>query len=431
MARTRKYINQYGGEVCGYYNGTATPVPALTGVHLCVDETHPGPPYRSGGPLLVTKRKISYGRTDTFTSHYDTAPNLLWSGYFAAKAYIPTVEPVPTPLSGWGAKGWNRTFPLHPIYQLGVSLVELKDAPGMLLQTKRLLMQLRSLSLTRIPRTVQQFLTDVRNGTVESSGHYLNLQFGWVPVIQDLIFLSKMRQKLSRKLAWLKKQNKKAFRRRVVLDEGGFSEDIPRVLTERSTMVPPLNTFHYAGAVTSSFPAPVRKDVNRKIWFVAKYRFYIPELSSNQVNLRDFSRLQTELLGLALDPTILYKVTPWSWLVDWFTSSGAVVQNIYLRARYHVVAEYAYVMCSESLTYVAPGHVTVHTGRYGPATGYVWTGGDRRLNGVTQTKYEFRQREVANPYGFGITFASLSAYQWSILAALGLSRRGKHSAPRT
>lgn len=433
MARTRKYTIRYGGERCGTYNGSPSPMTAYTGEHLCTDETHPGPPYRSGGPLLVKKRKISLGRAATFSAHYGPgsgAPHV-WDGYLAATPYIPPVAPTPTSLSGWGARGWNRTFPLHPIYQLGVSLIELKDAPGMLRQTMRLLKSLRGLSLSRIPKTIKEFLTDVRNGVVESSGHYLNLQFGWVPVVQDLIFLVKMKTKLRNKLAWLKKQNKKAFRRRVVLDEGGFSENIARSLSRPGSMTPLLVTQLYAPPVVTSFTFPVRKDFKRTIWFEAKYRFYIPELTEDEVNLRDYTRLQTNLLGLDLDPTILYKVTPWTWLVDWFSSSGAVVQNIFLRARHHVVAEYAYIMCRESFTYVAQGQVTVHTGVASSGTGFVWTGKDLTLNGTSQTVYEFRQREVANPYGFGLTFSSLSAYQWSILAALGLSRGSKHSAPRT
>jgi len=44
----------------------------------------------------------------------------------------------------------------------------------------------------------------------------------------------------------------------------------------------------------------------------------------------------------------------------------------------------------------------------------------RDVSFVTETK----KRVPANPYGFGVSFSDLSPKKLSILAALGLSRRG-------
>jgi len=379
----------------------------------------------------MTKKAVYFDRTSSFAANYFILPVQDWKGYLAATPYTPFSEPSPTSLAGWGAIGYNRTFPLHPIYQLGVSLVELKDLPHMLTQTRDFLKGIRNIPLTRVPKTVGDFIHDLNNGAVHAGGDYLNLQFGWVPFIQDLVFLSQMKAKLRKKMVWLTNKNGKAVRRKIELDKAEFSENIDRFISEPGSMTPTLPTMLYDSNVVTSYSMPVRRDVYSRIWFSAKYRFYIPELANDPLLLGDHRLLEGELLGLALDPTILYKVTAWSWLLDWFTSVGAVIQNIYLRAKYHVVAEYAYVMCDESHTYSAPGRCTVHTGKASLSSGGNWSGVSRTLSGITTTKYTFHQREVANPYGFGITFASLSAYQWSILAALGLSRGGKHLSPRT
>lgn len=297
----------------------------------------------------------------------------------------------------------------------------------MITQTRDFLNSIRSLKLSKVPKTVGQFLKDVKKGPAYMGAHYLNLQFGWVPFLQDLFFITQMKEKLHKKMAWLTRKNGKGVYRDVELDKGGFSEDIPRVVASSVTCFPTLSSNCYDAGMSIPYSYPILKTYDHRIWFVAKYRFWIPELANDKYLVRDHSRLEAELLGLALDPTILYKVTPWSWLLDWFTSTGSVVQNIYLRAKYHVVAEYAYVMCRENFTYQAPGYVRVQTGKQ---VSFVWVGPILTFTGASRTEYEFRTREVANPYGFGLTYASLSAYQWSILAALGLTRRSKHSAVR-
>lgn len=341
--------------------------------------------------------------------------------------YIPGTAPTRTSLSGWGARGWNRAFPVHPIYNLGVSIAELREFPRMITQTWRFFQQIRSLTLTSVPKTLGDLMRDIKRGTVESSGHYLNLQFGWVPFAQDLAFIAKMEDKLRQKITWLRRHQKKAFRRRIELSSSNFSEDIPRFTLPQSTVGPTLASMNYVGSVVTSYHFPVTKTVNQRIWFSSKWRIHMPELTDLRPGP---SRLKAQLAGIDLDASIIYKLTPWSWLLDWFTSTGSVIQNIYLRAKDQAVAEYAYVMCSDTITYSAPGAVDMNVGTRSVGTG-IWSGGQKRFSGVSTTVYSFRDREVANPYGFGITFASLSAYQMSILAALGLSRGGKHLALRT
>jgi len=375
----------------------------------------------------VKKKKVFMKRFSPFSSHYFIGQGW-YDGYMGVTPYIPPVEPTPTSLSGWGAKGWNRTSPIHPIYQLGVSLIELKDFRGMVTQTYGFFRSIQrfDIKFSKVSVTVGEFLKDLKKGPKFIAEHYLNLQFGWVPFIQDLVFLSKMKDKLHKKMAWLTRKNGKSVRRKVDLDKGGFSEDIPRSIASSSTCFPILSSFLYAPGMSIARSYPITKSFDRRIWYVAKYKIWIPELADDRFLRKDHSDLERHLLGLVMDPTILYKVYPYSWLLDWFTSTGSVVQNIYLRSKNHVVASYAYVMCRENFTYSAPGYVEVHTGTFVAG----WVSPDKKMSGASRTIYEFRVREVANPYGFGITYASLSAYQWSILAALGLTRRSKSYAPR-
>jgi len=428
--RTRKYIIRYGGELAGVSNNGDQFVTAENGEHLCVDETHPGPPYRSGGPLLVKKKKVYIKR---FPHHYVFYHSILgwYDGHMWVKPYIPSPEPSPTSLSGWGAKGVNRTIPTHPIYNLGVSVGELKDLPGMVSQTMRGFQTLRHVdtALAAGVTTVKDFLNVAKNLPKHTGDAYLYGAFGLYPMLQDLLFLFKMREKLDKKIAWLRRHNGKAVRRKVTLNVSQNSVDIPRNVSPIVTVGPTLSTDLYAGGQGGSLPFPIRMDYHQKIFFAAKYRYYIPELAKDPRISTPSNGLVAELLGLQPDPAIIYKLIPWSWLLDWFTSTGAALGNIYLLGRHQVVMEYGYVMCRESFTYSCPGFIQMHSGKLGPL--FQWVDPDRWFRGESHTIYEFRQREWANPFGFGITFASLSAYQMSILAALGLSRGGKHSAPRS
>lgn len=407
------YIGEHNFAPSGVYE-TSYPCD-----HVCVDETHPGPPYRTGGPFTVTKKSIYLHRFDTLNASFSA---LGWCNVrMGVNPYVPGSAPTPTSLSGWGAKGWSRTQPLHPITNLGVSLIELRDLPRMISQTKAGLKALANLpnTLKGAGQTVGSFLSSAEKLSRNSGDAYLYGAFGVYPMLKDLLGFYDLQKKLDRKISWLRRHNGKAVRRKVELDSWEYSENIARTIAPTSTCYPSLSSTLYAPGQTSAVSIPILKSYKRRIWYSAKYRYWIPELA------KPFSpvpnRLKADLLGLSLDPSIIYKVTRWSWLLDWFTSVGSAMSNVYSRWAYHVVAEYAYVMCSETLTYKCPGYVTMHQGKFTTS----WSKPDRVQNGVSTTVYEMRSRAVANPYGFGITFASLSAYQWSILAALGLSRSYK------
>lgn len=428
--RSRKYSVRYGGWMCGTSNNGTLTEPAFIGVHSCVDETHPGPPYNSGGPLLVSKKKFDIARSG---HHFVFYHQLLgwYNGHMGVRPYEPAVEPSPTGLSGWGALGWNRTHPLHPIYQLGVSIGELKDLPHMLSQTKHGWDAIRRAdnALASGTTTVRQFLKRARSLPKNAGDSYLYGAFGLAPMLQDLLFLLKMQEKLDKKLRWLRKQNGKSVRRKIELNKVDYSEDIARFIAPSTSCFPVLSQDCYAAWQNVPENLPILKSYQRRIWFVAKWRIAIPDWYLKPNPKTGFTPLSQTLLGLEPNPSIIYKLIPWSWLLDWFLSVGAIFGNMSLYAKYGVVAQYAYVMCRETLTYKCPGHVSLHSGRLSPS--FQWVDPDWSWSGASSTTYEFRQREAANPYGFGITYGSLSAFQWSILVSLGLSRGGKSSAPRT
>jgi hypothetical protein len=111
---------------------------------------------------------------------------------------------------------------------------------------------------------------------------------------------------------------------------------------------------------------------------------------------------------LTLDPNVLWRLAPWSWLVDWFVNAGDVISNLTDMAIDGLVLQYGYMMehtiiCDE-LRLVGPRF------KSGALV-------DTTLCLVTETK----QRVKATPYGFGLSWSSFSPTQLAILAALGIT----------
>ncbi len=424
-----RYV-KYGGEVCGQSDTGPKNTPAFLGTHICTDETHPGPPYRSGGPLAVRKLTIDIQRFAPFSLTWNSGGNLYYKGYMSIQPYVPS-QPPPLSLAGWGAKAYSRALPTHPIYNLGVSIGELKDLPGMVNQTMR---GFSALAKRTSPEAIASAFSSVRDflsaakSAPSAAGHtYLYGAFGLWPMLQDAMFLAEMHDKLAKKIDWLRRHNNKSVYRKFTMDAGGFSENIDRTIDPYSTVNPGLNGACYDFLANAGYrPYPVRKDYDHKIWFAGRFRYYIPELDPKRKKKPFGLSLKSHLLGLAPDPSILYKLIPWTWLLDWFTSVGSALSNLYQNAKYCVVAQYAYIMCHETFKYTAPGEITVNAGDLGDFIGRGAKYWPLHFVGESITKWEYSTREVANPYGFGITFGSLSAFQWSILVALGLSGRGNH-----
>jgi len=121
--------------------------------------------------------------------------------------------------------------------------------------------------------------------------------------------------------------------------------------------------------------------------------------------------LLADRLGLKLTPDTLWNLAPWSWAVDWFSNAGDVISNLSDIGEYGLVMRYGYLM-EESITtdtYTLEG-VVLSDGKPFNCEPLVL---------VNHTK----TRKQANPYGFGVSWDTLSTFQISILSALGISRR--------
>jgi len=127
-------------------------------------------------------------------------------------------------------------------------------------------------------------------------------------------------------------------------------------------------------------------------------------------SIESYSNFATKLLGLDLNPETLWEMAPWSWAVDWFTNAGDVIHNVNAWSSDGLVLKYGYIM---EHTIVRDIYTWVGDTRFKPDTVYPDV-----VVLVTETKL----RRRATPFGFGLTFSSLTKRQKAIAAALGLTR---------
>jgi hypothetical protein len=138
-------------------------------------------------------------------------------------------------------------------------------------------------------------------------------------------------------------------------------------------------------------------------------RYYIPEQSNTRLRIQRQAQEANRLLGLRPDPELLWQLAPWSWLADWVTDVGALVGNYTSFAFDGLVWKYAYLMEHRQVVtkYDLVGH--------------------RTYNGASPTcsatlVRESKRRVTSSPFGFGLDLDGFTLRQWSILAALGISR---------
>lgn len=374
----------------------------LAEVETCTDSTHPGPPYKSGGPLAITKTNYTIGKSGNLSC--SNANGVTW---YKGRFWISppsltgvTLNPLSVAeLNGWGTKGYNRGLPVHNVANLGLAAAEARDIPDMVKSTHRFFSQFKGQAFSG------------KSGSFWSEA-YLNAQFGWKPFLNDFWDMLTFQNQLAAKIQWLRKNNRKTIHRHFTLSESSSDTRIAHTETF-ATMLPILATQFYD--TLSGRGVGVTETWERRstrIWFDGAFTFYIPGLDSFPDH--DW-RLKLKLLGLYPDLNLIYKATPWTWLLDWFTSAGAAIQNASLMQEYGQLAKYAYVMSHQKVERTTYAYQYVKIGKIADFKHTL-------VQALSKSSKETKQRAVANPYGFGVTWDGLNPFQLSILTALGLTR---------
>ena len=158
----------------------------------------------------------------------------------------------------------------------------------------------------------------------------------------------------------------------------------------------------------------------RNRWFEGCFTYGGPGKADNFARAIGFGSEADAVFGLALTPSVLWELTPWSWAVDWFTNAGDVINNVSNFATAGLVMRYGFMM-EETIE----EYRTDYDGqemRY-RKTASPKTYSKKPVGSCSVGKRLIsRSRVPASPFGFGIGWEDLSPTQLAITAAIGITR---------
>lgn len=379
----------------------------------------------SGHPFKTSSQSIEWplrstrldGWTQDPVSKYhrvtyvgDVVPQLVSGSLFAA-----TAHPTASELEAYGRAAIAATSPTKPEAGLAQFLGELRE---------------------RIPQLIG---TDLyRQGVRPRSmgSEYLNVEFGWKPIISDVQKFARAAAQASLLTRQFVADSDKIVRRRRLLVEE--STVVPSVTGLTATIKLPrmIATDPYPGSSTwtvgteSMFfktlqlPARIDQTNYKKVWFAGAYQYHVAQVHDFLSRVEQWEQKANHLLGTRITPDLIYELTPWSWLFDWFGDFGTFVRNLTLLSSDSLVLRYGYVMCTtraertlvvENLQPRDPSQVSGFTAEVPRVATLV-------------AKSETKERIRASPYGFGLKSGAFTSRQWAILAALGMTKGDRRLA---
>lgn len=300
----------------------------------------------------------------------------------------------------WGTRAVNATMPTQPVASLSQMVTELyrEGLPAI---------------------AGGSFLKDRVFDLRKLGGEYLNVEFGWKPLVNDLVKLLHAVVDAEKHWKQYARDNGRLVRRNYT-----FPRESPSTTystgTEYLLNVPNSSQWIDLFEPGNIGPFPFSKETSSQetIRFSGAYTYYLPGDSSFGEKLAGWASQANHLLGIRLTPDVLWNLAPWSWLADWVWNIGDNLEVATAMAHDGLLLKYGYIMRETNSRVI---YTTFNVKDY-----------DSHSTGPIVEAYVSTEklRVRADPYGFALQPGAFSDRQWAILAALGMSRGGAHSMQR-
>jgi len=397
------------------------------------DQTNPGPPYRTGGrflnlrvvvPSLVIQGIGTYtsrpgffqdnrsweykgGFTNPRFQGTDPVSSLQYEGVGIGGPYSESLLPS---LAAYSPQVYNKLRPKLEKAGIARAIGEMRDTPRMLQSTARSFSQTwQAMGGRRSP----PFMAP--KGAAED---FLNYQFGWKPFVKDIVQILEVYLDAQKHIDRITVENNRWVKRKWTFLEPITTSS--RVNWGAGYAVSP-NT-QILDSMCNLIKAPdgsdvrafweIHKEVTQNVWSEGNFIYYRKEFDSEHSRYNSaWSTMARHMMiyGARVNPTTLYQLTPWSWLVDWFANVGDQIQVAQDWALDGIVAQDMYLMHRQTTTYTLKQTI----GFWNGTKTFEW----KRM-------FATKQRVVSsNPYGFNVTWGDLNPTQWAILGAIGLANR--------
>jgi len=397
--------------------------------------TQPGdvPLYTTGGPFLNVKIDTalpekgivgsgtfySSDGNSRFVAGFKPPNNSDWGAGWAQTplAYTGNSNALLPDVAAYFDRAWRSAKPKLEMASLYVFLREIGDTVPML--------QTSAKALGISWQSSVKEANGVSHGTVLSSRqmeprdlaeHFINHEFGWAPFLGDLKSFYTTYLDASEIIKRITAENGKWVRKSVGVTKDS-NEEVIYEHTEPYSSISYSTPVYPVGIPSKFFTNPPSWSVVEKtslsIHASGKFRFYRPEFD---ITLPDYSSAWNEIkraikiYGLEVNPYHIWQATPWTWLIDWVSNVGSFIQRMSDTLEDQVAAAYFYItahkMVERTMTVKLP-----------------FVNGMKTL--VFRRVYSAKNRVSADsPYGFRVSWDSLSPERLAILGALGITKNG-------
>jgi hypothetical protein len=382
------------------------------------ERQHPGALFAKDRGHVWSSEKYSVGQ-DPFTgiasSRYLSGP-ITYQPYKVYPYVVPSIAPgikdwhYLSPLSdleSFGALAYTQASPLSDEFSLPAFVGELREG------LPALIPHVFAKNTAGWADSVKGRLKDAKN----AGSDYLNVQFGWFPLVNDVISIATALAKATVAITAMDEIHR--YRELPITDTTSVWENGMRGDWATGPSFPTsLNTS--LGISSPSFGASAWKASstyvqNRysRMWFEGNF-VRLPKASLGLD--RHMSQFDW-LIKTDLTPSDLWQIAPWSWLVDWFIDIGGLIDAFQTGTSNRILSTYAYAMHEERTTTAVI--LRNMSGFYGNTQGW-WDG----PKDYSCHYYASRKRRIrANPFGFILNpTVNLNVAQMAILGALGLTK---------
>jgi len=252
----------------------------------------------------------------------------------------------------------------------------------------------------------------------KGSEEYLNYQFGLKPTANDLEKMALAVTQFHKVVNQMKRDSDLTVRRRLDMGHKSGSSEFTDTLSSKSVLIPRMGAVTKLnslwGSSSPSGPTLISYSWSVEKWFSGAFTYHLADAHSFLSRIERYDQLANQLLGTRITPSVIWELTPWSWLIDWVSDAGTFFKNVSLLTDDSLVLRYGYMM-----------HHTVMTNQY-----RVKLTPRANCTGLPAYAHSTRTTEVksrirSTPYGFGLDTSLFSVRKWSILAALGMTKGDK------
>jgi hypothetical protein len=247
-----------------------------------------------------------------------------------------------------------------------------------------------------------------RAASARSAGNeYLNVEYGWLPLVSDIRKFAKVVKDHESILAKFERNSGRGLRRRYYFPKVeetvvSFSSETPQ-----PQLIGPIYTSAFGEKIHTT-------TISKEVWFSGCFTYLVSPVKRRKLDGGSYLQKANHLLGFRITPETLWNLTPWSWAADWVGNAGDVYHNISAFANDGLVMRYGYIMErklhreSYTLSGISYGNVP-----------------DMSFSLMQSFTTLCMTRKRATPYGFGLNpDVDFSTRQQAITAALGITRGG-------